>query len=120
MTAFKVDENLPIDVAELLRQHGHDAMTVYEQHLGGHPDNDIASVCRAENRALITLDLDFSNIRVYPPHKHPGIIVLRLDRQDKPGVLAAIEQVLLLLPCEPLVQRLWIVESDRVRIWSPR
>lgn len=32
---FKVDENLPIEVAEMLRQAGHDAATVLEQHLGG-------------------------------------------------------------------------------------
>jgi hypothetical protein len=28
---FKVDENLHSDFADLLRQHGHDALTVYEQ-----------------------------------------------------------------------------------------
>lgn len=120
MTAFKVDENLPTEVAELLRQDGHDAMTVYEQQLGGRPDTDISEVCKAETRALITLDLDFSNIRAYPPHEHPGIIVLRLDRQDKASVLSAIASALPLLSHEPLSGHLWIVEADRVRIWSPR
>ena len=33
----------------------------------GRPDNDIASVCKREGRALITLDLDFGDIRRYPP-----------------------------------------------------
>jgi hypothetical protein len=28
---FKVDDNLPIEVAEALRQEGHDAATVLEQ-----------------------------------------------------------------------------------------
>ena len=32
---FKIDENLPVEAAELLRQAGHDAVTVLEQHLGG-------------------------------------------------------------------------------------
>ena len=32
---FKIDENLPIEVAQLLNQAGYDAMTVYEQNLGG-------------------------------------------------------------------------------------
>ncbi len=31
---FKVDENLPIDVAVVLRQWAHDAVTVFEQGLG--------------------------------------------------------------------------------------
>jgi Domain of unknown function (DUF5615) len=33
--AFKVDENLPVELAELLRAHGHDAMSVRDQNLGG-------------------------------------------------------------------------------------
>jgi len=33
---FKVDENLPVEVADLLRQAGYDATTVVEQHLGGY------------------------------------------------------------------------------------
>ncbi|MFN5947780.1 MAG: DUF5615 family PIN-like protein, partial [Pirellulaceae bacterium] len=28
---FKVDENLPIDVAEILRANNHDAMTIFDQ-----------------------------------------------------------------------------------------
>ncbi len=30
---FKIDENLHADAADLLRQHGHDALTVFEQGL---------------------------------------------------------------------------------------
>jgi len=30
---FKVDENLPIDAAELLRAIGHDAMTIFDQQM---------------------------------------------------------------------------------------
>ena len=81
MMKFKIDENLHTDAAELLRQHGHDARTVYEQGLQGEADNDIASVCQQEQRVVLTLDLDFSGIRHLPPADYPGIIVLRLDDQ---------------------------------------
>jgi predicted nuclease of predicted toxin-antitoxin system len=30
---FKIDENLPVEVAELLRHAGHDALTMWDQHL---------------------------------------------------------------------------------------
>jgi len=56
---FKVDENLPIEVADSLRQAGYDAASVPEQRLEGSPDPDIAYVCQQEGRALITLDTDF-------------------------------------------------------------
>lgn len=75
---FKTDENLPEESAAVLREAGHDAHTVREQTLGGHPDDDVAAVCKREQRALVTLDLDFSDIRSYPPEELEGLIVLRV------------------------------------------
>ena len=60
---FKIDENLHSDAADLLRQRGHDAPTVFAQGLRGQPDSDIASVCQQEARTIVALDLDFSDIR---------------------------------------------------------
>ena len=45
---FKTDENLHPDTAELLRQNGHDALTVYDQGLRGHDDDEVADVCRRD------------------------------------------------------------------------
>jgi predicted nuclease of predicted toxin-antitoxin system len=58
---FKLDENLDTRLAPILTEHGHDVATVLGQHLGGRPDEMIYRTCVAEKRALITLDLDFSN-----------------------------------------------------------
>ena len=114
---FKVDENLPIDVAEILRANNHDAMTIFDQEMVGQPDLKVASVCRAEERALITLDLDFSDIRTYPPAAHAGIIILRPRTQSKPDVLALLGRLLPLLGGgEQLSGNLWIVQENGVRI----
>jgi hypothetical protein len=43
---FKVDENIPVEVAPLLVEAGHDALTVADQQMGGRPDPDVADVCR--------------------------------------------------------------------------
>jgi len=83
---FKIDENLPIDIADLLRSAGHDALTVFDQQLIGEDDNRILHICQNEERALITLDLDFSDVRSYPPLEYFGLVVLRLHRQDKPSM----------------------------------
>lgn len=113
---FKVDENLPVEVAHLLREAGHEATTVLDQHLGGTDDWTVASICQQEARALVTLDLDFSDIRTYPPTHYAGVVVLRLMRQDKPHVLEVCARMIPLLSDEPLAQRLWIVEENRIRI----
>ena len=113
---FKFDENLHNDVTFLLREHGYDAMTVVEQGLRGYPDRQIAVVCREEKRAIITLDLDFADIRQYPPQNYAGIIVLRLSDQCRSSVLRVIKWILPLITTEPLERHLWIVEDDRLRI----
>ena len=113
---FKVDENLPVEVGELLRAAGHDAVSVVDQGLRGWIDPGIAAICQAEERIIVSLDVDFANVRTYAPHDFPGILVLRLKRQDTPGVLLALKRAVRLLRFEPIEGRLWIVEEDRVRI----
>jgi predicted nuclease of predicted toxin-antitoxin system len=113
---FKIDENLPGEVAELLRSAGHDARTVPEEGISGAPDPSVYAVCQREGRVLVTLDLDFANAQVYPPAQSPGIVVLRLGRQDRPHVLRILEEALPTLAQEPLKKRLWILEEDRIRM----
>lgn len=113
---FKVDENLPVEVAKLFQEAGHEATTVLDQHLGGSGDETVASICRQETRVLVTLDVDFADIRSYPPAHYAGVIVLRLRRQDKPHVLEVCARMIALLTQEPLAQRLWIVEENRIRV----
>ena len=113
---FKLDENLPGEGVLVLRAAGNDAVTVLDQGLGGRPDPEIFAVVQAEGRALITLDVGFSNIRTYTPRMSTGIIVLRLGRQSKPVVLAAIAEVAEAAVAEPVTGKLWIVEDGRLRI----
>ena len=53
---------------------------------------------------------------IYPPAIFTGIVVLRLADQAHVTVGAAIQRVLDLLPQEPVVGTLWIVEERRIRI----
>lgn len=112
---FKIDEDLPKDAAELLRSYGFDAETVSEERLAGVGDDVIAAVIQHENRVLITLDLDFSDIRTYPPERYSGIVVLRPKAQDKIAIMALLRRLLKALENNRPDQALWIVESDRIR-----
>jgi len=86
MVLLKVDENRPAEASALLQQAGHDALSVHDQQLVGSADSGIAAVCRREGRALLTLDLDFADIRAYPPEDYSGIVVMRLARQERQQV----------------------------------
>ena len=45
---FKLDENLPPAVTELLRSLGHDVMTVYDQGLQSCTDPEVLAACQGE------------------------------------------------------------------------
>ncbi|MBF0369557.1 MAG: DUF5615 family PIN-like protein [Magnetococcales bacterium] len=115
---FKIDENLPREIAPLLRDVGHDAVDVQDQGLAGAGDPDIFAVCALESRILVTLDVDFANIKIYPPAKGAGIIVLRLQQQDKPHVLKAVRRIVPFIESDPPEKKLWILEEHRLRIYE--
>ena len=113
---FKIDQNLPIEAVDLLTAADHDAMTVYQQSLGGASDDRIVDVCKNEDRILITADLDLSDIQRYPPAQAPGYMVLRLPRQSKQALLDLLAKAIPMLSVHPINGRLWIVEPGRLRI----
>jgi predicted nuclease of predicted toxin-antitoxin system len=91
-------------------------VTSLAQGLKGAQDRILLARCIDEGRAIVTLDLDFADIRAYPPEGLPGVMVLRLGHQDRKAVLGVLQRSLPLLSQEGLAGRLWIIEEERVRI----
>ena len=112
----KLDENLPVEAAELLRTAGWECDTVDEEGLAGADDPTVAARCQAEARVLFTLDLDFADIRAYPPSEYVGIVVLRPVEPSRRQALELVSRVLPVLSAEWTEHRLWIVEPGRVRV----
>lgn len=80
---YKIDENLPAECVKLFAEAGFPADTVDQEHLSGSEDIVLFARCVLKERILVTLDLDFANIRANPPGSHAGIVVLRSKSQDK-------------------------------------
>ena len=69
----------------------------------------------------MTLDLDFSNVLRFPPERYAGIAVLRVPHPIRLDAIQDRVRVLLkALKGEDLSGRLWIVEQDRLREYSPK
>ena len=113
---FKVDENLPVECAELLREADHDAVTVIEEGIGGKEDRYIVETCNHERRVLITLDTDFTDIRTYPPQHFRGFVVLRLHKQDKKSIINVLQRTIPFLNNNNIEHKLLIVEENQIRI----
>lgn len=117
---FKLDENLDVRLAALFEQAGHDADSVASEDLCGSEDGVIYEACKRTRRALVTLDLDFSNPLRFPPAPTAGIIVLRPPRPILPQIQATLAAALPNLLENSLEGRLWIVEPGRIRLYDPQ
>jgi len=113
---IKADENVPMVVTLELRSLGHDVSTCADEGLTGSDDPTISTHAIAENRVLLTLDLDFSDIRTYPPGSHPGIVIIRTSKQDAESCRNAILLALSILDEQDIQGNLVIIEDARVRI----
>ncbi|MCL4218339.1 MAG: DUF5615 family PIN-like protein [Candidatus Hydrogenedentes bacterium] len=109
---------MPITAASYLRSTGHDADTVVDEDLGGAVVNSIYHAALEAERILVTLDLDFADIRSYRPAESRGIWVLRPYLQDRKSILALLQQAVKLTEIESWDGKLWIVEPERIRIRS--
>lgn len=117
---LKLDENLGFIWRDQVALAGHDVDTVHEEGLSGAPDPAVLEAAIAEQRALITLDLDFANPFQFPPQHTPGIAVLRVrDRPGRRDLDLVVARLLDGLTRLELTGRLWVVEADRIRQYQP-
>jgi predicted nuclease of predicted toxin-antitoxin system len=113
---LKLDENQPRALLALFQNAGHEADTAADEGLAGAPDADLAAHCQRERRALLTFDLDFADLRQYPPEQYSGLLVLRLRSQAVGHVVRVVQRVLPLLATEPVAGHLWLIDEEQVRI----
>ena len=114
---FELDENFGTRTQDVFRQAGHDAATVQGENLGGCADGTLHEICATEERALVTLDLDFSNPLRFPTGDTEGIAVVRIPRNSGLKFLEEMIRMFLAeLAVNPIKGRLWIIEPGRIRI----
>ena len=115
----KLDENIPRDVATLLRDRGMDVHTVLAESLGGSSDPTVLEAARVEERVVITLDRGFGDVRAYPPGSHPGSIVLRPDDQRPTTVTDLVTSLVEHHDVEALAGCIVVVQRNVLRIRRP-
>jgi len=110
---FKIDENLPFVLKELIEGHGkHEVDSVYHENITGIDDKNLIVHCLKEQRVLITLDTDFMKII----DDNYGIIVLRSRTQGKKAVKAIFQNFLNNFNLEETKRKIIIVELNQIRV----
>ena len=112
---FKIDENLPGEIATDLRAAGHDADTVRDQGMAGSPDSTIMARVQVEGRAFLTMDKGIADIRVYAPDQFAGIVLFRPRTTGRLATLAFVRQYLPTLLQSNLPGHLFVVSESGIR-----
>jgi predicted nuclease of predicted toxin-antitoxin system len=120
MNPFAVKlENLGQTHVRFLKDFGYQADRVHDEGLSGADDETVWERVVSEGRFLITLDLDFSDIRRFQPGSHPGILLLRVRSKSRGAVLVALRRVLAEQRLEELRGCLAVADEDLTRVRRP-
>src|SRR5450759_4001091 len=116
---LKLDENLSRHLKPVLTDLGHDVLTAADENLLSRPDTEVAAASIKEGRMLFTLDVEFADLRKYPPGTHPGIILFRPPSCGPLTVNKFVADFVRSANLEELASSVAIVDPTRVRVRSP-
>ncbi|MFV1981043.1 MAG: DUF5615 family PIN-like protein [Rhodothermia bacterium] len=88
-----LDQGLPRSTAELLREHGFDAVHTGECGLAEARDDAILEAGRSQGRTIVTLDSDFHTILALKEASGPSVIRVRLEGLRGPEMAGLIRKV---------------------------
>ena len=117
--AVKLDENLGRTHVRFLQELGYETDRIHDEGLSGAADEDVWEKVVSEGRFLITLDLDFSDIRRFQPGSHPGILLVRARNKGRGAVLAVLQRVLAEQRLEELRGCLAVADEILTRVRRP-
>jgi predicted nuclease of predicted toxin-antitoxin system len=116
---LKLDENITVRARDPLALLGHEVDTVGDEQLVGRPDEDVLAAAVQDDRALVTFDLGFGDLRGYPAGSHRGVILLRLRDQAPDNVVSVLQRLAANHPLDELSGCVVVVTESLVRIRWP-
>ncbi|MFD6321167.1 MULTISPECIES: DUF5615 family PIN-like protein [Methylorubrum] len=113
-----IDMNLSTDWVIFLQGQGHDAVHWSSVGPQDAPDEDIVDWARAEDRTILTNDLDFGTLLVSTGASKPSVVQLRTDITLSTHVGPLVAQAIARMEDELVAGALVTVETGRLRLRS--
>ncbi|MBN2381877.1 DUF5615 family PIN-like protein [bacterium] len=105
---------------EVLIGLGHDCDSVLDEGLQGAVDSVVWQAAQTNKRFLITQDLDFSDIRIFSPGTHAGILLVRIPDDKQVNLVEYITAWLTTSEAESWTGCFIIGSPRRLRILRPK
>jgi predicted nuclease of predicted toxin-antitoxin system len=114
---FLADESCDFTVVAVLRNAGHDVLSVTEM-MPGAEDDVVLRKARAERRVLLTEDKDFGLLAYAGGHETAGVVLIRFPAGTRSPLGKAIVDVVSELS-DRLAGAFVVVEPGRARVSRP-
>lgn len=110
-----LDQMLRVEVADALRQRGHDVVRATDLDMARADDEEILERACQEGRVLVTLDAHFGDWAVLPLSTHAGVIRLKVHPATVPNIMALLIAFLARTTDRTFANRLVIVDVRKER-----
>ncbi|HWD59602.1 MAG TPA: DUF5615 family PIN-like protein [Stellaceae bacterium] len=116
---FLLDMNISPLVSETLRASGHDAVHARNLGSGEMSDRALFERAAAEDRVVVTFDLDFGDIAGSVGSGAPGVVLLRLRSSRRAHMLNRLMTAIATAGDALAAGAIVLVEDGRIRIRRP-
>ena len=113
---FLADVGISAATVRMLREQGHEALHLREQDLHRLPDPEVMEKARAEDRIVLTFDLDFTDLLALGVRDSPSVVIFRLRDQTPGSVNPRLIEVLSERNEELQRGALIVIEDSRYRM----
>ncbi len=110
------DENIQTSTVRMLQDHGHDVVSIREAGLAGAPDGLVFRRAQADDRVVLTFNMDFADLRELAEMNHSGIIRLRVSDQRAAHLHPILQAALSHLAATDLRNVLVTISDQRTRV----
>jgi predicted nuclease of predicted toxin-antitoxin system len=110
------DENVPHRLASLLESEGFNVA----RPVSGSDDSEVARKATSAGRVLVTFDKDFSNILLFPPERHAGIVFVRIRPPLIETVFSALVSLFKAVKHEDFKGKLFVLSVGRFRVYPKK
>ena len=117
---IKLDENLPFRLVGILSELGHEIDTIPREGLKGCNDEQVWEAAQRSGRFLITQDLNFSNINLFEPGTHYGLLLIRLRGPGRNALLKRIQTIFQSEEVERWQGCFVVITEHKIRVRPPK